>query len=283
VVFAYLQVDFTEYAAKRLSVDLAFLQYRMRDYALDERVETFFRRVRPLADPQGLDGEKPKRTTPSGPCSTMFALAARDLTVLVIRVRRQPASRSCPAFSSRRQPAEFPHRTYKALVAAPVAPRVCAAHPVVRSAEAAAAGTRPSGHDALDKVLQCPFQFFAIKTLGIREWPDAPEERFNSLVQGIVAHAVLKEREINTETLAAYSVSLPASTRTPQFPEGYRAERLRRQIKIALERYLEGEDGLGGETVETEWPFELPLDDALIVTGKIDRIDRLPDGRGGRS
>ena len=31
--------------------------------------------------------------------------------------------------------------------------------------------------------------------------------------------------------------------------------------------------------VITEWPFEIALDDALLIRGRIDRIDRLPDGR----
>ncbi len=46
---------------------------------------------------------------------------------------------------------------------------------------------------SIESYLQCPFKFFAMKTLRLTERPDAPRDRMNFLVQGSVLHEALAE------------------------------------------------------------------------------------------
>ena len=44
----------------------------------------------------------------------------------------------------------------------------------------------------IETYLQCPFQFFAQRTLKLRGAPEEPWERLNALVQGSIVHRVLE-------------------------------------------------------------------------------------------
>jgi len=60
---------------------------------------------------------------------------------------------------------------------------------------------------------------------------------------------------------------------------GYRTEYLRRQMLDDLRQFCDSGKLPAGFEVLTEHPFEMAIDDSLQVRGRIDRIDKLPDGR----
>jgi RecB family exonuclease len=60
---------------------------------------------------------------------------------------------------------------------------------------------------------------------------------------------------------------------------GYRTEYLRRQMLDDLRQFSRGLKLPASSEILTEHSFEMALDDALLIRGRIDRIDKLPGGR----
>jgi RecB family exonuclease len=132
----------------------------------------------------------------------------------------------------------------------------------------------------LESFLQCPFQFFAGKTLRLRPAPDRPEDRLDFLTQGNIVHEVLKDWWNRPQDIGALFERVFARTIDEKHvPFGYHSERLRNQMLDDLRRFA-AEHGWQRDvfTSRTELDFELPVGDFLI-RGKIDRLDTSPDGR----
>jgi ATP-dependent helicase/DNAse subunit B len=124
---------------------------------------------------------------------------------------------------------------------------------------------------SIESFLQCPFQFFARKTLKLRKRPEAPRDRLNVLVQGNILHKALAEGSLDRafeEACAEHHV-----------PRTYRRE----AVRLELLRHFEAFRG------DTQWPFQWPkkieqefvmaLTPELSVRGRIDRLDMSPDGQ----
>jgi ATP-dependent helicase/nuclease subunit B len=149
------------------------------------------------------------------------------------------------------------------------------------------AGGRPTGvsprsfsPSGLECFLDCPFQFFARYTLKLRGRPLLPQERLDFKLQGNIIHQTLSEwhrspqpieplfDRIFAEKCAENAVFL-----------GYRAEYLRWQLLGDLRRFVENQKLPASAEVLTEQSFEMVIGDSLPVRGRIDRVDKLPDGR----
>jgi ATP-dependent helicase/DNAse subunit B len=142
----------------------------------------------------------------------------------------------------------------------------------------------PSG---LDRFLQCPFQFFAEKTLRLRERPGSLEERLDAREGGTIIHAVLAEwcknpsrpvREILAEVYAATLEKL-------HLRPGFRTAVIEDALALDLERFVTEDLSKplpGSQHAEFEqevsYLMELSAEGEVHVGGRLDRYDTVAGG-----
>jgi ATP-dependent helicase/DNAse subunit B len=146
----------------------------------------------------------------------------------------------------------------------------------------------PSG---LESYLQCAFQYFGNRMLRLKTAPDRPEDRLSFLEQGNIVHEVLAAGYAHPDTFERLFEEVFERTREElNIPNGYHTERLRNAMREDLLTFA----------ANTEWPraqfqsrteekfaFELVArahglrtpDDAVEISGRIDRLDTAADGR----
>jgi len=136
---------------------------------------------------------------------------------------------------------------------------------------------------ALEQYLQCPFQFFAARTLKLAETPRAPEERIDALLMGTIIHRVIARwaarggpevapvfEEVFREVCAQESLRL-----------NFRAEALKTQLLADLERFAaqERRQGLptgfqpGRPESAFEYVVDAGVDPPFRIAGRIDRYE----------
>ena len=132
----------------------------------------------------------------------------------------------------------------------------------------------------LETYLQCPFQYFGSRLLRLQPPPPRPEERLDFLTQGNIVHEVLARWYAQRQDIAALFEEVFERTLTDeQIPSGYHTERLRNGMLDDLMAFTRAEPFPAGEfQSRMEEKFEFPLDDALTIAGKIDRLDVAADG-----
>jgi ATP-dependent helicase/DNAse subunit B len=134
----------------------------------------------------------------------------------------------------------------------------------------------------LEMYLQCPFQYFAARTLRLKEPPALPQDRLDFLTQGNIVHGVLAKwypdpGDIEALFLAEFARVLEEK----RIPRGYHTERLRNAMLDDLRAFAaDGRWPEPGLQALTEKEFEFALSDSLTISGKIDRLDISEDGRG---
>ena len=127
----------------------------------------------------------------------------------------------------------------------------------------------------IESFLQCPFQFFASKTLRLRRRPPQPRDRLDLLVQGSILHRALAEwtrapllgsailDEIFEEECARLRV-----------PEGYRTEAVRLELMRHFRGFLDDTQfALRNWSTRVEEKFSYALNPLVNITGRIDRLD----------
>lgn len=130
---------------------------------------------------------------------------------------------------------------------------------------------------ALESYLQCPFQFFASRTLELREAPAWPHERLDFLAQGNVIHAVLSDWHRGLGGLdALFEKHWRATIGKLRIPPSHRVELARLLIERSIRFYEQNARMLPGWRVETERPLGLQIEGAA-VKGRADRVDISPD------
>jgi hypothetical protein len=133
---------------------------------------------------------------------------------------------------------------------------------------------------AIEIFLECPFRFFADKTLRLEGPPATPSERLDPLLRGSVAHATLarwiETRRPIRELLDGEFQDACARARVPS---GYRTEAIRRELLRDLERFSKAAVLPGPWQSRTERDFLLEVNDGLRLRGRIDRLDVSPDGQ----
>jgi ATP-dependent helicase/DNAse subunit B len=133
---------------------------------------------------------------------------------------------------------------------------------------------------ALEVFLQCPFRFFAERTLHLEMPPAAPADRLDARVQGILVHEVLKRWLRTQRPLGGiFEDAFPEICRRERIPEGYRTEAIRLELSRNLLRFAGTLqlDGLRPEAAEQD--YTLPLAEELTLGCRVDRIDVAPDGK----
>jgi ATP-dependent helicase/DNAse subunit B len=134
----------------------------------------------------------------------------------------------------------------------------------------------PTGIEAY---LQCPYQFFANRTLRLKGRPEEPWERLNALIQGNIVHRVLELSHRERKRIAdVFDEVFDEYCRASNVPEGYRTEAVRLELLHNLEM-METDSRLArGVTSLYEEPFTLEVEDGIFLKGKVDRIE--VDSRG---
>jgi ATP-dependent helicase/DNAse subunit B len=134
---------------------------------------------------------------------------------------------------------------------------------------------------SLESFLQCPFQFFANKTLRLKGAPERPADRLNPLLQGGIVHEVLKEWWTHpqpVEPLLDRIFNLHCEQEG--VPQGYRSQRVRDAMLADVIAFTQDprwpRDAVQSRT-EEEFRFE--LDEGIDIRGKIDRLDIDAAGR----
>lgn len=132
---------------------------------------------------------------------------------------------------------------------------------------------------SIESFLQCPYQFFAARTLRLREMPEAPDQRLNLPAQGSIAHKALELHFQDGMKLEdAFDTAFLAHCRAERVPGGYRTEAVRLELLHNLRLAVEDERLARGVESLHEYPFTIMLQ-GIPVRGKIDRIEIDAAGR----
>ncbi|HLK66169.1 MAG TPA: PD-(D/E)XK nuclease family protein [Bryobacteraceae bacterium] len=133
---------------------------------------------------------------------------------------------------------------------------------------------------ALESFLQCPFQHFSKRILRLQPAPTRPEERLDFLTQGNIVHAVLAKWWLTREPLEPlFERHFQAALKEKCIPPGYHTERLRNAMLENLLAFASSDKWPRGRfQSRIEEPFTFALDDSLVISGKMDRLDIGSDG-----
>ncbi len=127
---------------------------------------------------------------------------------------------------------------------------------------------------SIEDFLQCPFKFFARKTLKLRERPAAPRDRLNLMVQGTILHRALAEwwraPLLGIGVLDQVFVMECAQKRVPHT---YRTEAVRLELLRHFENFLKDPQMEPGWDWRVEEEFEFELKEGLSIRGRIDRLE----------
>jgi ATP-dependent helicase/DNAse subunit B len=136
---------------------------------------------------------------------------------------------------------------------------------------------------SIERFLQCPFQFFAGRSLRLHPRPAAPRDRLDMLVQGSIIHAAIAALE--TMPLlgsAVFDQEFASEIARRRIPGGYRTEAVRLEMlrnftTLLAERSVSSGFALGWRA-RVEEKFKIALTPELTVRGRIDRLETGPNG-----
>jgi hypothetical protein len=152
--------------------------------------------------------------------------------------------------------------------------------PVLLSA--LAARHRSFSPTGLEQYLECPFRFFASRTLKLADPPVAPTDRFDALQRGMLVHALLAQyHRLHGNLLEMFRKEWGRTLARLRVSLGYRLELERILIERSLRMYSLHPPEHPGWAQHMEEPFQLPIGTpetgAIDVHGRIDRYEVAPD------
>ena len=137
----------------------------------------------------------------------------------------------------------------------------------------------------LETFLQCPFEYFAGRTLRLHGPPSRPEERLDFPMQGDIVHQTLKEWwPLRPAAIApVFERVFERFRERRHIPPGYHTERLRNCMLEDLAAFAADTTWPPGLRSRTEQPFTFALETpagvpGIEISGKIDRLDTDADG-----
>jgi len=122
---------------------------------------------------------------------------------------------------------------------------------------------------SIETFLQCPFQFFAQKTLKLRRPPEKPRDRLNALLQGNILHKALAEGSLDRV--------FEEECQKNNIPATYRREAVRLELLRHFEAFRADTNWPLNWPRQTEQEFLIALTPELSIRGRIDRLDIGPD------
>jgi hypothetical protein len=122
---------------------------------------------------------------------------------------------------------------------------------------------------SIESFLQCPFQFFAARTLQLRARPKKPRDRLDILLQGSILHQAIAE--------GSFDPVFEAACKKNNIPRGYRTEAVRLELRRNFEAFQKDCQWPLDWPIQTEQPFQIALTPELSIAGRIDRLDSGPN------
>ena len=131
----------------------------------------------------------------------------------------------------------------------------------------------------IESFLQCPFQFFARRTLRLLARPPAPRDRLTILEQARIMHRALAEW-IQLPLLGAQILNrvFEEECARLRIPPTYRTEAVRLELLRNFEALLHDRRLRLGWSSRGELDFKFTLTPELTIQGRIDRVDVSPSG-----
>lgn len=179
-------------------------------------------------------------------------------------------------------PSFFLEGEFAAVISRPVVPRVQPDVDVRRgSGDPPHFSPKTLSATGIESFLQCPFQFFAGKTLRLRRRPPAPRDRLDLLLQGSILHRALAEwTRVPLLGSAILDQIFEEECAGLQVPEGYRTEAVRLELMRHFLGFLDDTQfQLRNWSTRVEEKFSYPLNPLLTITGRIDRLDVGPSNQ----
>jgi ATP-dependent helicase/DNAse subunit B len=137
-----------------------------------------------------------------------------------------------------------------------------------------AAAHRTLSPTSIERFLQCPFQFFADKSLRLRRRPPAPRDRLDLLAQGSIMHAAIAGlEEMPLLGAAIFDEVFAAEGAKLRIPGGYRTEAVRLEMLRNFTAFLGDHHPSLGWPARVEEKFNFPLTPGLNLRGRIDRLE----------
>ena len=133
---------------------------------------------------------------------------------------------------------------------------------------------------ALETYLQCPFQFFALRTLKLERIPRRAEDRLNALVQGGIIHSVIAQWHATRQPVdSIFDRVFQDACQKEAIPSCYRTALLRHRMLQDLRALVADTQMPPAFDSLAEQAFEWELQPGTMISGRIDRLDKLPGGR----
>jgi RecB family exonuclease len=127
---------------------------------------------------------------------------------------------------------------------------------------------------SIESFLQCPFQFFAAKTLRLRARPPAPRDRLDVLLQGTILHEVLAEFARHPLLGAAvFDPVFEDHCRRARIPPALHREAVRLELLRHFEAFLNDRRFALAWTSRVEEKFSFALNPLVTISGRIDRLE----------
>ncbi len=127
---------------------------------------------------------------------------------------------------------------------------------------------------AIETFLQCPFQFFASRTLKLNPRPPEPRDRLDVRLQGIILHEALAEH-LRAPLLGSAILDqvFLDQCQNANVPMTYRTEAVRLEILRNFEAFIQDRQFALGWESRAEEKFAFALTPVVSITGRIDRLD----------
>jgi ATP-dependent helicase/DNAse subunit B len=128
---------------------------------------------------------------------------------------------------------------------------------------------------SIEAFAQCPFKFFAAKTLRVRERPPEPRDRLDLRLQGTILHRALAEW-VRSPLLgvALFDQIFTEECAHHRIPQDYRTEAVRLEMLRNFTAFIAGSEArLPGWESRTEQEFEFAIYPGLAIRGRIDRLE----------
>lgn len=134
---------------------------------------------------------------------------------------------------------------------------------------------------AIESFLQCPFQYFAGRTLRLKPRPPAPRDRMTILLQGQIIHRTLAEW-IRAPLLGVHVLNrvFEETCAEQRVPDTYRTEAVRLELLRHFEAFVADASQRApvapGWSTRVEEDFKFALNPRLTIRGRIDRLEVSP-------
>jgi ATP-dependent helicase/DNAse subunit B len=128
----------------------------------------------------------------------------------------------------------------------------------------------------IESLAQCPFQFFARKTLQLEPRPEKPQERIGPREAGLILHETLQLwlEDRSQDFAALFEKAFERACVERHLPRGYRLEVERFTLRN-IARAVSATHSWPVEFSEAEVEVNLPLVDGVTMTGRVDRVDHI--------